>query len=161
MEKVYLTAAQMAAAAPYERNMETAVKSDWTRGLGRNGARVLAQISKEVAGGSSYVNTACPDCVLRLARRVGVWYFDTKDRDAALAFEAEQRAAAAKINAALEKKLKPLADADKPLDLDKAAASAAKAKKPAKTPKYAPKKEKTGKTATPKKKAAKTAKNAK
>lgn len=79
----YLTAAQMAALAPYEENMRTAVKSDYTRGLGANGARLMGRILSEVTGGPSYVNLSCPVCVLNTARRVGKLYFDTLDRNAA------------------------------------------------------------------------------
>ena len=78
---ITLTPAQMAALAPYERNMKTAVESDWTRGLGSTGAKVLGRILREVAGGPSHVDLSCPDCVLRLCRRVGRWYFDTQEKE--------------------------------------------------------------------------------
>ena len=161
-EKIYLTPAQMAAAAPYEANMATAVKSDWTRGLGRNGAKTLAQISKEVAGGSDYIDITCPGCVLNLVRRVGRWYFDTKERDAALALEAEQKRAAAKVKADLKAHAIPkVAPKVAPKVEASSETKAAKAQKPARTPKSAAKKEKTVKTAAPKKSAAKSAKKAK
>lgn len=73
-----LTAAQLARLAPYEKNMYTAVYSDWTRGIGQNGITVLSQVREEVTGEKQFVNRSCPFCLLDLVRTVGRWYFEDK-----------------------------------------------------------------------------------
>ena len=79
MEKqVILTPAQMERLKPYEKNMETAVRSDWTRGLGRTGYAVLSDIQTEVIGHREFINLSCPVCCLNLVRTVGRWYFANK-----------------------------------------------------------------------------------
>lgn len=75
-----LTEAQIDSLRPYEKNMETAVRSDWTRGLRETGLRLMAAIKKEIEGGSTYVDMACNVCCLNLVRTVARWYFeDTVD----------------------------------------------------------------------------------
>lgn len=70
-----LTPAQLEELRPYEKNMETAIRSDWSRGLGSRGIDTMARIRKEV-NGEAYVNRSCPVCVLELVRTVGRWYFE-------------------------------------------------------------------------------------
>lgn len=77
-----LTAAQIARLAPYEKNMYTAVYSDWTRGIGQNGITVLSQVREEVTGEKQFVNRSCPFCLLDLVRTVGRWYFEDKPVEA-------------------------------------------------------------------------------
>ena len=74
-----LTVSQVAALRPFEENLETAVRSDWTRGLLSDDLRLMARIHKEVAGGSTYIDLSCPYCVLTLVRTVGKWYIADKD----------------------------------------------------------------------------------
>lgn len=70
-----LTGDQIAELKPYEENMRTAVKSDWTRGIGRHGIETMKRIRAEVTGNRAFVNTSCPVCVLSLVREVGRLYF--------------------------------------------------------------------------------------
>ena len=77
-QRKMLTAAQISRLAPYEKNMLTAVRSDWTRGLGSTGITVLAQVREEVTGQKEFVNRSCPFCLLELVRTVGWWYFEDK-----------------------------------------------------------------------------------
>ena len=74
-----LTAAQVDSLRPYEKGMYTAVNSDWVRGVGEAGLRLMAGIHKEIAGGGTFINLSCPVCVLNLVRAVGKWYFEDKD----------------------------------------------------------------------------------
>lgn len=73
-----LTAAELKQLAPYETNMQTAVESDWTRGIGRRGILLMKEIREAVTGRKQHVNGSCPSCVLNLVREVGRWYFADK-----------------------------------------------------------------------------------
>lgn len=73
-----LTPAEMAAAAPYECNMRTAVDSNYARSIGPAGVDVLNGILK--AHGRPAVPGAgsCVACTLSLLQQVGAMYFETK-----------------------------------------------------------------------------------
>ena len=73
-----LTPAQLEELRPYEKNMFTAVHSDWSRGLGSRGIDTLAKVRDAVTGEKHFVNRSCPVCVLELVRTVGRWYFEDK-----------------------------------------------------------------------------------
>ena len=81
MSRRRLTPEELASLAPFEKNMETAIASDWTRGIGSRGVMLMAAIRDDVSGRHQRVNGSCPSCVLSLVREVGRWYF--ADREAA------------------------------------------------------------------------------
>ena len=95
-ERKKLTSEQLDALRPYEKNMETAIKSDWTRGIGTAGLRTMARIRKEASGGTTFVNMSCPVCVLELVRQVGRWYFEDKDAPVVKKAKAPRKRKAAK-----------------------------------------------------------------
>ena len=78
-KKVTLTPAQMEALTPYEKNMLCAVKSDYTRGLGKTGLTACAEVYKTVTGREYFLNLSCNFWCTDLVRRVGRWYFATKE----------------------------------------------------------------------------------
>lgn len=92
-----LTAQQIESLRPYEKGMYTAVNSDWVRGVGDAGLRLMASIHKEIAGGGTFINMACPVCVLNLVRAVGKWYFADKDAPAKPVIEKKRGKPAIKL----------------------------------------------------------------
>lgn len=100
-----LTPAQLVSLEPYEKNMQTAVFSDWTRGIGQTGITVLAQVRDEVTGQKMFVNRSCPFCLLDLVRTVGRWYFE--DKAAAAAREAAEIESYTKMSASPAELRKP------------------------------------------------------
>lgn len=88
-----LTAKQRAALKPYEKNMRTAVKSDWTRGVSTTAVRLMESVRNEVTGKVEHVGP-CPNCILNLVRTVGKWYFaDIEALEKAAARKAAKKAA--------------------------------------------------------------------
>lgn len=82
-----LTPEEYAAAAAYETQMQTAIRSDYLRNVGRSGLAVLVPIYERVSGVKERVNSNCASCILGFLKRLGAIYFADKA-------EAEQNAAA-------------------------------------------------------------------
>ena len=78
-----LTQSEFEALKPYEAHMKTALTSDWTRGLGRNGIKIMSEIRDAATGRRNFVNASCPVCVLKLVREVARMYNAYRDYIAA------------------------------------------------------------------------------
>ena len=74
-----LTQSEFEALKPYEAHMKTALTSDWTRGLGRNGIKIMSEIRDAATGRRNFVNASCPVCVLKLVREVARMYNAYRD----------------------------------------------------------------------------------
>ena len=78
-----LTPAEMAAAAPYECNMRTAVDSNYARSIGPAGVDVLNGILNAHGRPSVPGAGSCVACTLSLLQQVGTMYFETKKNEGA------------------------------------------------------------------------------
>lgn len=105
MERKKLTPEQLALLAPYESNMRTAVRSDWTRGITSAGLSTMAAIREAVTGVRQSLNRSCPFCLLELVRTVGRWYF--ADKPAVAPSPAPVKAAKPRTKRATTKKTSP------------------------------------------------------
>jgi len=75
-ERRHLTAEELFALAPYEPNMASAVKSDYARGIDRSALRLMKAIYLDVSGSRVAPDLCCAQCIVRLVRTVGRWYFE-------------------------------------------------------------------------------------
>ncbi len=83
-----LTQEEFAAVAVYEQQIQTAVRSNYLRNVGRSGLAVLVPIYERATASKLSVNGNCAACILDLLKRIGAIYFADKA-------EQEQQAAAA------------------------------------------------------------------
>lgn len=90
-----LTPEEFAAAAAYETQMQTAIRSDYLRNVGRSGLAILVPIYERVAGRKERVNSNCAACILGFLKRLGAIYFaDKAEREQQQAPAAEAAPAA-------------------------------------------------------------------
>lgn len=73
-----LTHEEFAAAAAYETQLRTAVRSDYLRNVGRSGLAILVPIYERVAGTRQAVNSNCAACILDFLKRIGAIYLADK-----------------------------------------------------------------------------------
>lgn len=72
------------AVAPWEDNMGTAVRADWTRNISREAAETFQRVWREESGDATYtVHRNCGACILDVLQRVGRLYFAHKEQQAA------------------------------------------------------------------------------
>lgn len=74
------TKKQMETLSKYEGNMETAVKADWCRAMGRTDLQTIHAIYVERTGSNMRLNTNCATCTLQLLKEVGSLYFSQKEK---------------------------------------------------------------------------------
>lgn len=93
--KKKFTEKQMAFLATQERDMRTAVESNWSRYPGQANIEQMRKIWEELTGQTREIRLSCSSCILNLVRDMGILYFaQKKEQEADLA--AEEAAAAAK-----------------------------------------------------------------
>lgn len=76
------TRQQLDRLAPYEKNMRTAVLSDWSGGLGRRGIREMKAVWEEHTGRPYTLNESCSRCIMKLLKMVGSRYFQDIEEQA-------------------------------------------------------------------------------
>lgn len=69
---------QYAILSQWEDNYRTAIRSQWSRSIGRTAALTIHGIYSSVVKGAPHLNHSCGSCVLRLLRNVGNLYFADK-----------------------------------------------------------------------------------
>lgn len=74
-----LTKDQYAKVKEYERFLESAVVSRWSRNPGAAALKILHEVHGEVTGIKARLNTSCPSCILRLLTELGNIYFADKE----------------------------------------------------------------------------------
>lgn len=89
MSNPKLSAAQMVALAPYERNFKTAVEARWSSLIPASGIDTMEEVWAQITGTKRNTNRSCNNCVLNLVYDLGVIYFETKE---ARARQAEKKA---------------------------------------------------------------------
>ena len=77
-----LTPEEMAALAPFECRMRTAINSQYARSIGVYGANLLNGILKARGLATEPGAGACVDCSYRLLVKVGKMYFESKEAQA-------------------------------------------------------------------------------
>jgi hypothetical protein len=77
-----LTNEQMAALAPFEGRMQTALRSNWCAAVSAHDFNVVLQIYNSVTGGIRRNNPDCASCVLELFSDMGRIYFAQRDSNA-------------------------------------------------------------------------------
>ena len=77
-----LTPEEMAALAPFECNMRTAINSNYSRSIGIGGAKILNGVLKARGLATEPSAGTCVDCTLRLLKTVGRMYFEAKEAQA-------------------------------------------------------------------------------
>ena len=73
-----LTPEEFRAASAYEMQMQTAIRSDYLRNVGRSGLAILVPIYERVAGRKERVDSNCAACILGFLKRLGAIYFADK-----------------------------------------------------------------------------------
>lgn len=106
--KKKFTEKQMAFLATQERDMRTAVESNWSRYPGQANIEQMRKIWEELTGQTREIRLSCSSCILNLVRDMGILYFAQKkeqeaDLAAATARAAAEAAAAAKAAEAAAK----------------------------------------------------------
>ena len=102
--KKKFTEKQMAFLATQERDMRTAVESNWSRYPGQANIEQMRKIWEELTGQTREIRLSCSSCILNLVRDMGVLYFaQKKEQEADLAAAAAKAAKAAEEAAAAAK----------------------------------------------------------
>lgn len=73
-----LTHEELAAVAAYEKQLQTAIRSNYLRNVGRSGLAILVPIYERVTGTKQAVHDNCAACILGFLKRIGVIYFADK-----------------------------------------------------------------------------------
>lgn len=120
--KKKFTEKQMAFLATQERDMRTAVESNWSRYPGQANIEKMRKIWEELTGQTREIRLSCSSCILNLVRDMGILYFAQKKEQ-----EADLAAAAAKAAKAAE-------EAAKAADAGEAPKPAAPTVEPAEVP---------------------------
>lgn len=89
--KKKFTEKQIAFLATQERDMRTAVESNWSRYPGQANIEQMRKIWEELTGQTREIRLSCSSCILNLVRDMGILYFAQKKEQ-----EADLAAAAAK-----------------------------------------------------------------
>lgn len=102
--KKKFTEKQMAFLATQERDMRTAVESNWSRYPGQANIEQMRKIWEELTGQTREIRLSCSSCILNLVRDMGILYFaQKKEQEADLAAAAAKAARAAAEAAAAAK----------------------------------------------------------
>ena len=102
--KKKFTEKQMAFLATQERDMRTAVESNWSRYPGQANIEQMRKIWEELTGQTREIRLSCSSCILNLVRDMGILYFaQKKEQEADLAAAAAKAAKAAEEAAAAAK----------------------------------------------------------
>lgn len=102
--KKKFTEKQMAFLATQERDMRTAVESNWSRYPGQANIEQMRKIWEELTGQIREIRLSCSSCILNLVRDMGILYFaQKKEQEADLAAAAAKAAKAAEEAAAAAK----------------------------------------------------------
>ena len=102
--KKKFTEKQMAFLATQERDMRTAVESNWSRYPGQANIEQMRKIWEDLTGQTREIRLSCSSCILNLVRDMGVLYFaQKKEQEADLAAAAAKAAKAAEEAAAAAK----------------------------------------------------------
>lgn len=102
--KKKFTEKQMAFLATQERDMRTAVESNWSRYPGQANIEQMRKIWEELTGQTREIRLSCSTCILNLVRDMGILYFaQKKEQEADLAAAAAKAAKAAEEAAAAAK----------------------------------------------------------
>lgn len=102
--KKKFTEKQMAFLATQERDMRTAVESNWSRYPGQANIEQMRKIWEEMTGQTREIRLSCSSCILNLVRDMGILYFaQKKEQEADLAAAAAKAAKAAEEAAAAAK----------------------------------------------------------
>ena len=88
MSECKLTAAQIKALEPYERNFKQATEAAWCSYPGQAGINLMLETWTALTGMPYAYRAGCPHCLLNLVRDLGTLYFAQKP-----AIEAAQAAA--------------------------------------------------------------------
>lgn len=71
---------EMALLAPFEKQLKTALESDYVRGALKANSKIMVQILKDHnIDTSPYSNLGCGKCVLKLYKKVAEIYFKNKE----------------------------------------------------------------------------------
>ena len=91
--KKKFTEKQMAFLATQERDMRTAVESNWSRYPGQANIEPMRKIWEELTGQTREIRLSCSSCILNLVRDMGILYFaQKKEQEADLAAAAVKAA---------------------------------------------------------------------
>lgn len=102
--KKKFTEKQMAFLATQERDMRTAVESNWSRYPGQANIEKMRKIWEDLTGQTREIRLSCSSCILNLVRDMGILYFaQKKEQEADLAAAAAKAAKAAEEAAAAAK----------------------------------------------------------
>ena len=102
--KKKFTEKQMAFLATQERDMRTAVESNWSRYPGQANIEQMRKIWEDLTGQTREIRLSCSSCILNLVRDMGILYFaQKKEQEADLAAAAAKAAKAAEEAAAAAK----------------------------------------------------------
>ena len=120
--KKKFTEKQMAFLATQERDMRTAVESNWSRYPGQANIEQMRKILEELTGQTREIRLSCSSCILNLVRDMGILYFAQKkeqeaDLAAAAAKAAEEAASAAAAGEAPEGAPEPAAPTVEPAEV--------------------------------------------
>lgn len=74
-----LTKKQRAALAPYERNMHTALYSNFTRAMSVRAIDTVKEVYEQIIGRPYKMNYNCSSCLIDLMKRVGKYYFESEN----------------------------------------------------------------------------------
>lgn len=75
-----LTAEDIQLLQPYEEQMRTAIRSNYSRYVPPSIVARMVEIRRRATPGYR-INTRCPRCVLQLLKEVGCKYFNTKGHE--------------------------------------------------------------------------------
>lgn len=89
-----LTDSQMSALKPYEDTLRTMHFSGWARNITSGTFKAMKAIFDSITGKDNHVNPNCNVCVSDMVKRLGDWYYATKDAETKrLEIEFRERAA--------------------------------------------------------------------
>ena len=118
--KKKFTEKQMAFLATQERDMRTAVESNWSRYPGQANIEQMRKIWEELTGQTREIRLSCSSCILNLVRDMGILYFAQKKEQeadlaaaAAKAAKAAEEAAAMSVSEQKKKRMKDMAEEGK------------------------------------------------
>jgi len=79
MTEKKLTAAQIHALEPWERNFRQATEAAWCSYPGQAGINLMLEVWSNLTGGPYPYKPGCPNCLMNLVRDLGTIYFAQKD----------------------------------------------------------------------------------
>lgn len=79
MSEKKLTAAQIKALEPYERNFHQATEAAWCSYPGQAGINLMLEVWTDLTGTAYPYKPGCPNCLINLVRDLGTLYFAQKD----------------------------------------------------------------------------------